>query len=653
MRKKNIRNQQGITLIALVITIIIMLILVLVSINVAINGRLFDYAKTSTTDWKMEQLKEEVGTVLAKRKMMTYTNRNESLQTSLENGISGEKTITVLKPDTCTVTKNGITLTVYDDGDIGEGATSVWEGTTSSPECPKFKEENGVWNWYIYNADQLRFLQEYVNNGNSLTGDVRNLTQIVTDAGYEAEDVTIVDDTTKVYLMNNIDLGAREGTNGTTEEERWANEENGNAEYKWTPIGVGGTEENPDETKYFKGIFEGQGHTIRGVFVYEPTNPKEGYGIFGNAHTINELTIKNSYVKGNTYVGGIVGILWTGEMNNCNNIDVTVTGASYAVGGIAGYVEGTMAYCNNSGTVGAASHYVGGVAGYVTGAVTNCSNIGTVSGAAGSVGGVFGHARSAVSICKNSGAVNAASNSVGGIIGWIPENVEVTSCNNNGTVIGAKSYVGGIVGNTGTHCTITNCNNTAAVSSNVSLVGGIVGNASMYTTIDSCSNSATITGKQYRTGGLVGGADSYCIIKDSSNTGSVFGMQYVGGVVGILAHADDMTTNATVERCYNSGEVNGTDRVGGILGLAGGPSGKGTVKECYNKGIVNGATKVGEVMGYESNRTGLNTINKLFYLSNSRGLTAIGTEADDETNQIIGVEDDLTYEQFKTWILEQ
>lgn len=39
------KNQKGITLVALVITIIVMLILVVVSITIALNGNLFDTAK--------------------------------------------------------------------------------------------------------------------------------------------------------------------------------------------------------------------------------------------------------------------------------------------------------------------------------------------------------------------------------------------------------------------------------------------------------------------------------------------------------------------------------------------------------------------------------------------------------------------------------
>lgn len=46
------KEQKGITLVALVITIIVMLILVAVSVTVALKGGLFDTAKDAKTKWE-------------------------------------------------------------------------------------------------------------------------------------------------------------------------------------------------------------------------------------------------------------------------------------------------------------------------------------------------------------------------------------------------------------------------------------------------------------------------------------------------------------------------------------------------------------------------------------------------------------------------
>ncbi|MBO4816377.1 MAG: hypothetical protein J5507_05705 [Clostridia bacterium] len=53
------KNEKGITLIALIITIIVMLILVAVTINVALNGGLFQKAKTAQEETQKETIKEQ------------------------------------------------------------------------------------------------------------------------------------------------------------------------------------------------------------------------------------------------------------------------------------------------------------------------------------------------------------------------------------------------------------------------------------------------------------------------------------------------------------------------------------------------------------------------------------------------------------------
>ena len=58
------RGQKGITLVALVITIIVMLILVAVSVTVAINGGLFDQAKTASNRWEDESTQEAAGNIV-------------------------------------------------------------------------------------------------------------------------------------------------------------------------------------------------------------------------------------------------------------------------------------------------------------------------------------------------------------------------------------------------------------------------------------------------------------------------------------------------------------------------------------------------------------------------------------------------------------
>lgn len=518
-----------------------------------------------------ENLKEEAQIVLYGRGTEKTINGNNSntLKHDLEKGISGNKTVTEIDgyTDMCYVKRESAEITVYDDGEIEEGKVATWDG--SSEEIPEFKKENNIWNWYIYTPAQLKFLASFVNNANALTAQQETE---VTNAGYNTSDVTIEENQTKVYLMNNLDLGARP-ISGSTEEQKW--ETTANEARKWEPIGIGPSSEN----KIFIGIFEGNNNYIKGVYVNSKKN-ENGHGLFGNSHTIQNLTIKDSYIKGETLcIGGVVGALRLGKIENCHNENTMVIleeGEGRIVGGVIGQVS--------SGTQGA----------------YNCTNTGNVIGNSMSskgnteAGGVAGRVSTKISNCTNHGMVTGVGANVGGVVGCAGTSSMVIGCYNNGTVTGP--------GHT----------------------GGIIGCANSNSTISECVNSGTVTG--------------YIV--------------YVGGIVGLMSH-DDNVTNSTLEKCYNIGEINGDTSVGGVVGLLGGSEGQGTVVECYNKGKVSGTTKVGEVIGNETNKTGLNTVNKLFYKTNTRGLTAIGGEEDNETNKIKGVTDDLTYEQFKTWIGQQ
>lgn len=63
------KEQKGITLVALIITIIVMLILVAVTISIALNGGIFDQARRSTRATQLAQVKEAVA--LAKAEVLS------------------------------------------------------------------------------------------------------------------------------------------------------------------------------------------------------------------------------------------------------------------------------------------------------------------------------------------------------------------------------------------------------------------------------------------------------------------------------------------------------------------------------------------------------------------------------------------------------
>ena len=167
----------------------------------------------------------------------------------------------------------------------------------------------------------------------------------------------------------------------------------------WTPIG--NSVSNP-----FTGTFDGQGHTISGLYF---DNEKIDYvGLFGcNGGTIKNVGVVDSYFRGNYFVGGVCGYNYnqdsgTSTITNCYNTG-SVSGISY-VGGVCGYnyaknsSTSTITNCYNTGSVSCSGeyYYAGGVCGYnyaeiySTSTITNCYTTGSVSGSR-NVGGVCGY----------------------------------------------------------------------------------------------------------------------------------------------------------------------------------------------------------------------------------------------------------------------
>ena len=148
----------------------------------------------------------------------------------------------------------------------------------------------------------------------------------------------------------------------------------------WTSIG--------DKSHKFKGIFDGNGHTVKGVYINDGS---EYLGLFGNvlSGTIKNLQVAESFIKGDRWVGGVVGYMSSGTLEGCFN-SAKVSGSGMYVGGICGIGTGTgnfiLKNCGNSGDVdGGYADACGGIAGYLTSSsfeATNCFNYGKVKGGA-------------------------------------------------------------------------------------------------------------------------------------------------------------------------------------------------------------------------------------------------------------------------------
>ena len=178
----------------------------------------------------------------------------------------------------------------------------------------------------------------------------------------------------------------------------------------WNPIG--------NETTAFRATFEGNGHTVRNLFINRPTTRAVGlFGYTWPASAIRHVGVTQADVTGSVSVGGLVG-----------RDEGTIT-ASYAtgrvsgvgnVGGLVGLKSGTITASYASIRVSGTFAEVGGLVGWTSGSIiTGNYATGRVSGKQ-RVGGLVGNAAGTGTIAAgySTGRVTGTSN-VGGLAGAI------------------------------------------------------------------------------------------------------------------------------------------------------------------------------------------------------------------------------------------
>ena len=232
-----------------------------------------------------------------------------------------------------------------------ENGTDVWVGTIAE----KFAGGTGTESdpYQISNGAELAYLAQQVNGGTTYAGSFFTLTADI--------------------QLNNDAVP----TSGN----------------QWTPIGKPGKFRKPPIP--FSGAFDGQGHTVSGLYIESAATCQGLFGYIGTGATVQNLIVTGTVSVNSNIAGGIAGKVETG---------VTVTD------------------CGFRGTVSALA-YVGGIVGNCAGTVINCYNLGSVSGIQDSplnvAGGIVGNGSGAtVSNCYNFGTVNAeGSGTAGGIVG--------------------------------------------------------------------------------------------------------------------------------------------------------------------------------------------------------------------------------------------
>ena len=234
------------------------------------------------------------------------------------------------------------------------------------------------------------------------------------------------------------------------------------AEFSWTPIG---------NSKKYQGTFDGNGKTIRNLFISSTSNEIGFFGFAADCR-IKNITFDNAKVKGNDNCS--TGIL-AGYASSCVIENIKTTGncsveGQYETGGIAGGANGNISNCENHAIVNG-SYYVGGIVG-------NCFDSGN-----------------SITSCANYGEITGTEDFVGGIIGYFGEGSLQNSANNGN--ISGKARVGNLIG----YANICNINNVLGIGNitanyadcNGLIVGYIVDASSSASGILAYNSSAKMT----------------------------------------------------------------------------------------------------------------------------------------------------------------
>lgn len=367
-----------------------------------------------------------------------------------------------------------------------------------------------------------------------------------------ADDITVSIDEACAKVMNNItvnhDLLADDYTLNVSREDT-------DLLAVWTPIAP---------PNGYKGTFDGQGHTISGIYCAPQAAADYRYGGFFRSlfkgGCIRDLTLADSYfrapAKNSAYTGAFAGYIASYcTVENCH-FDGTVTTAITADS--SGADKETYQYVK-----------IAGIAGDVVGEIRDCTARGLISGYGSEIGGIASYVYNGeVAGCVNEAKVETPNNSgdIGGIVGRLYKGI-IRDCRNKGNVIGRSSA--GIVSNVEDKTSaVIRCWNEGDIEG--SYGSGIV--LSLMGNVKNCYNTGSVD-----EAGIAGTAYSGSSVAYCHNVGEITG--YMGAPICSVSSG----SNITIENCYYLADSE-TDSVDGTTYKTADQFADGTVLGLLNNG---------------------------------------------------------------------
>ena len=506
-----IKKNNGITLIALVITIIVLIILAGISINLLLgdNGIIRKAGLAGDASEKSSDL-ERIKLAIMEATIDKATTGSSDLEAALRNNLDVSKLQSVTSNgNVAKVNYNGNEYSIdLKSGTTNQSTVDKWDGVSKSEGL--IGEGTDAKPYLIRSAADLAYFAEKANN-------------------YSETIVGLNEDET----VNNCNLRAMIASYKLVTDISLEN-------FEWK------------SPKQYLGItFDGDNHQISNIKI--DARGKDLYVSFlgsSNGSTVKNLILTNIDFKSDDKAGGI----FVHIRANDNNIPTIIQNCSVSGKIISEkFIESGSSFD---------SEEIGGIVGYATGAaiIENCSVNAEIKGNY-FIGGIIGALNNSQNMSVSEGIygariTNCTANGklegfgkYAGIVGEVSgtyikdvvSNMEIkTASVPSGFSAYGTSYVGGLVGQFRVESKIENAYATGniIINNSVTYGGGLIGDASLGGIALNCHNSGNITctGTLNYFGGLFGALQgNRFTLADNSNTGNIsFDISNVGSGVGKL-----------------------------------------------------------------------------------------------------------------------
>ncbi len=421
-----------------------------------------------------------------------------------------------------------------------------------------------------------------------------------------------------------------------------------------------------DNITSFMGHFDGDGKKITNLFISRPSTTYVAlFGVTGVATIISNVGITGENIRGQNYVGSLVGYNYSSISNSYSTGSVSGTGA--AIGGLVGQnsTGGVVLNTYATASVNSDSSGAGGLVGYNYGSISNSYSTGSVTSDTDSnTGGIVGYADISGAItnsfwntttsgkdihngcgsaldCSGASGVDDTTMKIESTFtnaGWNFNSIwNIETATNSGYPIlrfmPAMSG-GGVLGNP---YIITSCDQLQAMNDNLSAyyqIGGSDMNCSATTDWNNAAGFVPVgdAGTVSFSGHFDGNSKKITGLFINSSLGTVGLFGYLTGIISNIGLEDENITGSsatgglvggscgTITNSYVTGTVSGVGSyVGGLVGYTG--CSGGSISNSYS--TANVSSTAGQVGGLVGRNIGASITNS-YATGNVEGIDRVG-----------------------------